>query len=187
MGEGSVVLNLFVTPNQLGWNNNCYDVVCRNTCYHEAGHNSCNGEAGLNSCYNKTGRYNCYDKAGCISIFLRIFPYGQPNLVIIFIHQANRGAKLTNTCFILTSLCSIIRKLFKHFRKFPLFLRIPTIFLPELRKKLKFRPQVLFLTNVITLLMVRWHIDRKVCILETQRYVKGMYLWKNRYVFIQNR
>ena len=142
---------MFLTPNQLGWNNNRYDVVCCNTCYNEAGRNSCNGEAGLNSCYNKTGRYNCYDKAGRISIFLRIFPYGQPNLVIIFIHQANRGAKLTNTCFILTSLCSIIRKLFKHFRKFPLFLRIPTIFLPELKKKLKFRPQVLFLTNVGTL------------------------------------
>ena len=68
----NVKANLFVTPNQLGWNNNCYDEVRRNSCYDKSGRNSCNDEAGLNSCFNKTGRNNYYDEAGRIGIFLRI-------------------------------------------------------------------------------------------------------------------
>ena len=59
-------VNLFVTSNQLSWNNNCFNKVRRNSCYGEAGRNSCNDEAGLNSCYNKAGR---------IGIFLRILLY----------------------------------------------------------------------------------------------------------------
>ena len=76
----NVKANLFVTPNQLGWNNNCYDGVCRNSCYEEAGRNGCNDEAGLSSCYNKGGRNSCYDKAGCIGILLRILPTARPKV-----------------------------------------------------------------------------------------------------------
>ena len=68
--------NLFVTFNQLGWNNNCYDEVRRNSCYNEAGRNSCNDDAGLNSCFNKAGRNSYYDEAGGIGILLRIMPPG---------------------------------------------------------------------------------------------------------------
>ena len=66
--------NLFVTFNQLGWNNNCYDEVRRNSRYDEAGCNSCIDEVGLNSCYNKAGFNSCYDEAGRIGIPLRILP-----------------------------------------------------------------------------------------------------------------
>ena len=68
----NVKANLFVTSNQLGWNNNCYDEVRRNSCYDEAGCNGYNDEAGLSSCYNKAGRNSCYDEAGRIGILLRI-------------------------------------------------------------------------------------------------------------------
>ena len=67
-----VKANLFVTSNQLSWNNNCYNEVCRNSCYDVAGRNSCNDEAGLNSCYNKAGRNSCHHEAGRIGILLRI-------------------------------------------------------------------------------------------------------------------
>ena len=65
-------VNLFVTYNQLGWNNNYYDEVRRNSCYDEAGRNRCNDEAGLSSYYNKAGCNSCYDKAGRIGILIRI-------------------------------------------------------------------------------------------------------------------
>ena len=64
----------FVTSNQLGWNNNCYDKVRFNICYDKASRNSCNDEAGLNSCYNKDGRNSYYHDAGRIGIVLRILP-----------------------------------------------------------------------------------------------------------------
>ena len=68
----NVKANLFVTSNQLGWNNNCYDKVCRKSCYNKAGRNSCNDEAGVNSCFNKAGHNSYYDEAGRMGILLRI-------------------------------------------------------------------------------------------------------------------
>ena len=62
--------NLFVTSNQLGWNDNCYDEAGLNDCNDEAGPSSCYNKAGRNSCYNKAGRGSYYD--GRIGILLRI-------------------------------------------------------------------------------------------------------------------
>ena len=45
----NVTATLVVTTNQLGFNNNCYDKVCRNSCFNEAGPNSCYDKAGHNS------------------------------------------------------------------------------------------------------------------------------------------
>ena len=68
----NVTVNLVVTSNQLGCNNDRYDKVHRNSCYHEAGRNSCRDKAGLNSCYDKTGHSSCYDEAGRIGLLLRV-------------------------------------------------------------------------------------------------------------------
>ena len=73
--------------------------------------------------------------------------------------KSKTAAKISNHCFILTSFCPILRKLFKYFRKFPLFLKIPTFFLPKLKKRVKFRPQLLFPTNVGTLLIWLLEVD----------------------------
>ena len=89
----NVKANLFVTSKQLGWNNNCYDEVCRNSCYDEAGRNSCYDKAGLNNSYNKAGRNSYYDEADRIGILLRILPPCQQKSPLINCEQNSLNIK----------------------------------------------------------------------------------------------
>ena len=89
----NVTANLFVTSNQLGRNDDCYDKLCHNSCYDKASCNSRNDEAGLNSCYDKAGRNNCYDEAGRIGILLKILPPGNGYAV------GNKGVNIYKVAF----------------------------------------------------------------------------------------
>ena len=81
-----------------------------------------------------------------------------------------RGDIDDSKALIFTLFWHIFSKLFKYLWKFPLSHQSPTFFLPKLMKKLKFRPHVLFPTNVGTLQnLVAWTLGVIACRWDTEQ------------------